>query len=161
MRKTFTILLLFSILALSLYDCATEKSQAYYDYKSKVIASELDGSYTIRAWGRARYASDAYDQARKQALRDVIFYGVESSTSTVQPLKPLIFEVNAEEKYEAYFNDFFKYGGEYTKYSSTIKEKRIGSSKFAKNEVQCIAEVTVSVDRQKLKEKLQKDGILK
>ncbi len=161
MRKIFTKLLIFGTLALLLHNCATEKSQAYYDYKSKIIASELDGSYTIRAWGRARYAADAYEQARKQALRDIIFNGVESSTSTVQPLKPLIFEVNAEEKYETYFNEFFKYGGEYTNYSSTIKQKRIGSSKFAKNEVQCIAEVTVSVDRQKLKEKLQKDGILK
>lgn len=161
MKNKFFKIFIFSTLVLCFSYCATEKSQAYYDYKSKVIASELDGSYTIRAWGRARYATDAYDQARKQALRDVIFNGVESSTSTVQPLKPLIFEVNAEQKYETYFNNFFKYGGEYTKYSSTIKEKRIGSSKFAKNEVQCIAEVTVSVDRQKLKEKLQKDGILK
>ena len=48
--------------------CGTQRSQAYYDYESKVIGTELDGSYTIRAWGRARNGVDAYVQASRQCM---------------------------------------------------------------------------------------------
>lgn len=141
-------------------ESSKKTSQAYYDYKSQVIGTELDGSYTIRAWGRARNKMDAYEQARKTAVYDVIFNGVESANSTIDPLKPLLLEVNAKEKYEDYFNKFFRDNGDFEKYVS-IKEKRIGSTKYKKTDTQTMAQVTLCVYRSELKAKLIEDGILK
>lgn len=149
-------LLMLAVLA----SCGARKSEAYYNYESKIIGTELDGSYTIRAYGRARNAIDSYEQAKKQAARDVIFKGVQSANSNIKSLKPLLMEVNAEEKYETYFNAFFADGGEYTKFVS-MKEKRALSTNWNRTDAQSTAQATVCVFRDKLKQKLIEDGILK
>lgn len=153
-------LLLSIVIVLLLAGCGARRSQAYYDYKSQIIGTELDGSYTIRAFGRARNAVDAYKQARKQAVYDVVFTGVESANSNVLRIKPLLLEVNAKEKYEDYFNRFFADNGDFEKYCS-MKERRWFSSNYARTDAQSMAQVTVCVDRAKLRERLIKDGILK
>ena len=144
--------------------CGTRKSQAYYDQKSKVIGTELDGSYTIRAWGRARNAADAYVQAQKQAVYDVIFSEIQfvsgQAPSSTGVLRPLIYEVNARQKYEDYFNAFFADGGEYKNFCS-MKEKRQLSTNYSKTDSQTTAQVTVCVWRAKLRDKLTADGIIK
>ncbi len=164
MKKQNILLLLAGIAMLSLLaSCGSQKSQAYYDYDSRVIGTELDGSYTIRAWGRARNAMDAYEQARKNAVYDVIFNQIQFATGTAPStsgvLKPLLMEVNAKEKYEDYFNAFFARGGEFEKYCS-MKEKRLFSTKYQKTNAQTQAQVTVCVYRTQLKAKLIEDGIL-
>ena len=45
----------------------------YYTIESECLGSELDGSITLRAWGTGRNRFDAVDQAKKNALREVIF----------------------------------------------------------------------------------------
>ena len=144
--------------------CGSQKSQAYYDQKSKVIGTELDGSYTIRAWGRARNAADAYVQAQKQAVYDVIFSDIQfvsgQAPSSSGVLRPLVYEVNARQKYEDFFNAFFADGGDYKKYSS-MKEKRQMSTNYSKTDSQTIAQVTVCVWRNKLKQRLIDEGIIK
>lgn len=161
--KRFAVLLMIALSA-AFFSCGTQKSQAYYDYESKVIGTELDGSYTIRAWGRARNAMDAYTEARKQAVYDVIFNQIQFATGTAPTtsgvLRPLLLEVNAKTKYEDYFNAFFARGGEFEKYCS-MKEKRLFSTKYQKTDAQTQAQVTVCVYRSKLKEKLIQDNILK
>jgi len=140
--------------------CGSRRSQAYYDYKSKIIASELDGAYTIRAFGRARNGIDAYEKAQKQAVRDVILVGVESSDATVTPLKPLLLEVNAEQKYEDYLNAFFAENGPWKQYCN-LRQRRILSSNFSRTDAQVLAQVSVTVFRNELKARLIADGILK
>ena len=165
MKAKSILMISVAVVTMSLMSgCGTRKSQAYYDQKSKVIVTELDGSYTIRAWGRARNAADAYVQAQKQAVYDVIFTQIQFVTgqapSSSGVLQPLVFEVNARQKYEDYFNAFFADGGEYKKYCS-MKEKRQLSTNYAKTDAQTTAQVTVCVFRSQLREKLKADGILK
>lgn len=157
MKKLYVLLA--TCLLMVFAGCGSKKSQAYYDYKSKVIATELDGSYTIRAFGRARNAVDAYEQARKQAVRDVIFTGVDG-VGNQNRLSPLCYDMNAQTKYEEYFAAFFADGGEYTKYAN-FKEKHVETSRWARTEAGSLAEVTVCVNRLALKKKLQADGIIK
>ncbi len=149
-----------SIVCFVLTACGPKTSQSYYDYESKIIASEMDGSYTIRAVSRGRNSVDAYNQAQKQAVRDVIFKGVASDTKQIKAIKPLLMEINAEEKYEAYFNKFFTDGGDFEKYI-TKKERRLWSTRFTHSDVQATAEVTVCVHRNDLRARLIADGILK
>ena len=113
--KSITKILFFVCTLLLAVSCGQQRSQAYYDYESKIIQSHADGSYVIRAWGRSRNAAMSYDVAQIQALRDVIFKGVQPASSNIQPLKPLCFDMNAETKYEDYFNAFFSDKGEWIK----------------------------------------------
>lgn len=153
-------MLIAATVLVALTSCGAKKSQAYYDYATKIIATELDGSYTLRAFGKGRNAADAYKEAQKQAVYDVLFNGVQSADSKVQPLRPVMLEVNAKDKYADYFNVFFADGGEFEKFCS-LKERRWGTSNFKRTDAQSMAEVTVCVFRAKLIEKLKADNILK
>lgn len=159
MKKLLGIILI-AVLAIVAAGCGAKRSQAYYDYASKVIASHGDGSYTIRAWGRSRDAAHSYEAAQKQALQDVIFKGVQAQSSNLTDLKPLLMEVNAQEKYEDYFNAFFSDKKNWKPFVS-MSDRRDLSTRYQRTSAQTQAQVTVLVYRSELKQKLQADGIIK
>lgn len=159
MKRFFGIAVI-AILAIVAAGCGAQKSQAYYDYDSKIIAAHGDGSYTIRAWGRSRNATMSYDAAQKQALEDVLFKGVRAQSGNLTDLKPLVLEVNARERYEDYFNAFFSDEKNWKPFVS-MKDRRTMTSNYKRTDAQTLAQVTVLVYRNELKKKLQNDGILK
>ena len=119
--KSNLIIIMFFI---AITSCSGQKKLAgNYTYKSECMGVELDGSQTIKAWGNGRNRSDAVDQAKKNAIRDVIFFGINEGKSECNS-KPLIFEVNAQDKYEDYFAKFFADGGEYKNFIS-LRDERI------------------------------------
>ena len=155
--------LIIILLLLAITSCSGQKNVAgNYTYKSECMGVELDGSQTIKAWGNGRYRSDAVDQAKKNAIRDVIFFGISEGKSECNS-KPLIFEVNAQEKYEDYFARFFADGGEYKNYIS-LRDERI-FDKLSRDKKKARESVThgmiVRVLRNELKAKLITDGIIK
>jgi hypothetical protein len=159
MKIKITLLALLCSLA-SLH--AQKKLAGNYGYKTECMGVELDGSETVKAWGNGRNRSDAVEQAKKNAIRDVLFYGlVEGKQDCKQ--KPLLFEVNADEKYEDYFNKFFADGGEFLNYIS-LRDERIGD-KISRDRKRGRGSVTngfiVRVLRSELKQKLIADGIIK
>lgn len=139
--------------------CSIHKMVAYQDAKTKLIGTELDGTYTVCAWGRARHTLDAYHQAQKQAVYDVVFNRIEAQTSNLRTLQPLLLEVNAKDKYTDYFDAFFADGGEYQKYCS-MRDKRWFSSEFYRSDRQAVCKATVCVDRAGLRKRLIEDKIL-
>lgn len=159
MKNSFIIL----ILLISTFSCTAQKGVAgNYKFKSECMGVELDGSQTIKAWANGRNRSDAVEQAKKNAVRDVIFFGISEGKSECNS-KPLIFEVNAQEKYEDYFNTFFADGGEYKNFIS-LRDERI-FDKFSRDKKKARESVThgmiVRVLRNDLKAKLITDGIIK
>lgn len=147
--------------------CVSVKAQtnasAYYDYEAECLGVELDGSQTLRVWGVGRNKSDAVEQAKKNAVRIVAFKGVQGGLSGCNT-RPVIMEVNAEEKYEDYFNVFFMDKGEYLKYVSMKDEKRTGlfSKDKDKEKSQHFVKygVTVRVLRSELKKRFENDNII-
>ena len=110
---TTIVLILFCVTSIF----AQKKIAGNYGYKTECLGVELDGSQTVKAWGNGRNRLDAVEQAKKNALRDVLFFGLLEGKQECQQ-KPLIFEVNAQDKYEDYFNKFFADGGEYKNFIS-------------------------------------------
>jgi hypothetical protein len=133
-----------------------------YGYKTECMGVELDGSHTVKAWGNGRNRSDAVEQAKKNAVRDIIFFGLLEGKQDCKQ-KPLILEVNAQEKYEDYFNKFFADGGEYKNYISLRDERLL--DKVSRDRKKGRGSVTngfiVRVLRSELKDKLIADGIIK
>ena len=159
MKSKLIIILLF----IAITSCSGQKNVAgNYTYKSECMGVELDGSQTIKAWGNGRNRSDAVEQAKKNAIRDVIFFGISEGKSECNS-KPLIFEVNAQEKYEDYFARFFADGGEYKNFIS-LRDEQI-FDKISRDKKKARESVThgmiVRVLRNELKAKLILDGIIK
>ena len=153
--------LIFACLFMSSTPMLAQKKSvaAYHDLKVECMKVELDGSQTLRSFGRGRNKTDAVEQARKNAVRYVIFNGIMNGRDGCN-MRPLVTEVNAEEKYEEYFNIFFMDGGEYKKYVSSKDEKNF-SKTHSKSKLDCVYSVTVRVLRAELKARLKADNIIK
>lgn len=159
-RKLILLLLTGIGIGLTFAACNQSKNLGgYYTYETECLGSELDGSYTLRAWGIGRNQVDALAQARKNAVRDVIFKGVPKGKSDCE-IRPILLEVNAEETYRDYFNRFFADGGEFENYVN-YKDKRVSTFHRERTEDEIKYGVTVRVLYSRLVDKLRADGILK
>lgn len=158
MYKIFTLCLSLIFIV----GCGIHKTSAYIDLETKCIGTELDGTYTLKASGRARNAADAYVQAGKQAVKDILFSLIPctSGMGNQTSIKPLILEVNAQEKYEEFFAKFLADNGDYLKFMS-MKEKKSFGSKYSKTNTQTVCTTVVCVDRINLKKYLKENGIIK
>ena len=134
-----------------------------YTIETECLGVEMDGSVTLRAWGTGRNRFDAVDQAKKNAVRDVLFKPTRNGSSDCNP-HPLVPEVNAQMKYEDYFNRFFSdRRGSYKKFCSG-KDERISNKIFRRgmgDSKMVTYSVIVRVLRSELKEQLREDGIIK
>jgi len=160
MKKIILFLLAGTVLYVG---CATNTSVAgAYTNKTECLGVELDGSQTVKAWGTGKDEVDAMEQALKNAVSDVIFNGITDGKSDCDS-KPIVPEVNAQKKYETFFNGFFSDKGAYKKYVSIEdgrKNKQIlKDQKSGRNTV--TIGVSVRIQRVALKESLVKEGIIK
>lgn len=128
-------------------------------YQTECISVEQDGSQTLRVFGKGRNRKDAVEQAKKDAVYEVLFNGVLKGNKGYN-LRPVVTEVNARERYQDYFDIFFMDGGEYLKYVS-MADRRLGSTQKVKdNNAQVGYLVTVRVLIPELRVRLKQDGII-
>jgi len=157
MKRLSIVIAVFAMICLA--SCGTKRSQAYYENPSVVLSANYDGSYVIRVQVRAKDAAIAFTDGQRKAVEEVIFKGVKAGSNGISDLKPLCFDLNAREKHEDYFNAFFKDGGAWTQYAS-LKDKRVGSTRYQRDGRQMVESVTVTVDRAGLQQRLRRDGII-
>lgn len=126
---------------------------------TECMGVEGDGSQTLRVWGLGRNKTDALEQAKKNAVKEVIFKGIRNGSKECE-MRPLIYEVNAGEKYQYYFNVFFKDDGDYKLYVTT-EDRRPLTNKKENTATQVKYGVTVRVLRAELRQRLINDKIIK
>lgn len=131
---------------------------AYTQFATTCMGVEHDGSQTLRAWGKGSNRADAIEQAKKNAVYDVIFRGITGEGECQQ--RALVTEVNARTRYAAYFDPFFSDGGEYLHF---VKEENSGEKSRieASGTSQVNYGVVVTVNRPALRQQLVADGILR
>ncbi len=132
-------------------------STAYTTPEPICIGIERDGSQTLRVWGKGSNVADAIEQAKKNAVYEVLFRGIRGTGECERC--PLVPEVNARERYANYFNPFFKDGGEYQKF---VTEEVAGKTSCLEAKGSSIISygVIVTVDREGLRQQLERDGVL-
>lgn len=159
MRKIISILA--AGVALFLVSCNQQlvTTESFHPVKCEFLNAEGDGSITVRAYGQGRHRGDAIEQARKNAVREVMLVGVNVPGDARMSM-PLITEANAEEKYAAFLNDFFKDDGNYNEFVSN-RDRRHNSNEKHWGGVQMKISTTVRVLRADLKQYLKECGILK
>lgn len=135
------------------------ESVSYYNFGTSYVNASPSGIVTIRSWGSGPDKSQAIEEAKKNAVYDMIFKGIKGAPKGYMSTA-LVNEVNARERYAEYFDRFFAKGGEYKKFvketsgsdNSRVKSKSNGRENFG---------VTVNVDRPALQKQLREDGIIK
>ena len=140
---------------------ATEQNYGAPYSSVECLNIELDGSITVRVTGAGRNRLDAKEQAKKNAVYNVIFKGVKvEGHANSEISRPLIFEVNAEEKYETFMYSFFADGGKYLEFTS-MDDRRWLSNRKEKGGKQVDWSITLRVLRPQLKQYLIEEGIIK
>lgn len=161
LHKKLTILAT-AIFCLSLTSCKTptgiSNEYGMTAFETQCLGVDGDGTQTLRVWGNGNNRGEAIEQAKRNAVRDVIFKGITAGNGECNK-KPLVNEVNAAQKYESYFNSFFSKGGAYNKYV-VLDEKRTSRIK-SKNSTREAWGVVVTIDRAQLRQRLIEDNILK
>lgn len=157
MKAKFCIICSVLLISFIMSGCKSPSVHAFYTFDTECMSNEMDGSVVLRAWGQGSSRSEAMEKAKRQAVYDVIFSGIRIGQCN---LKPLVFEVNAKEKYESYFNDFFRDGGEYEKFLK-MDATKMGSGVKAESKTRDSYAVVVRVLRANLERKLITDNIIK
>ena len=129
------------------------------NFEVHCLGVELDGSQTLRVSGYGKNKSDAKEQAKKNAVWAVVFYGIQEGAAGCNT-QPLVTEVNARERHEDYFNLFFSDGGLYKEFVSN-EDYKTGSKSYVKSKLGAKYTVTLRVLRPQLKARLKTDGIIK
>ncbi|MCQ2265859.1 MAG: hypothetical protein MJZ46_07480 [Bacteroidales bacterium] len=93
MKRLFLLLLISLTIS---YSNAQDTKGDYYTPEIECLGVEEDGSQTLRSWGVGRNKQDAIEQAKKNAVKAVLFKGIQKGNGECN-VRPLIYEVNAQE----------------------------------------------------------------
>lgn len=157
MKAKFYFILALTAVCMAFGSCKSPSVGAFYTFETECMGNTMDGTVVLRAWGQGASRADAVEQAKKQAIHDIIFKGVQKGQCK---FKPLLFEVNAEEKYQSYFDSFFSKNGAYTEFSR-MDATKMGSGVKEKSKTRDSYALVVRVLRADLEKKLIADNILK
>lgn len=160
MEKKFFVLIFALIASFISLGQTKGGSGVDYDFKCRCLGVEMDGSTTLESFGKGKNYIDASEQAKKNAVWEVIFYGIKEGNGGCSA-DPLIFTPGAKDMYEDFFNDFFKDKGSYSNFVSLADEKlqnKVKRNVKKGNEVQQRM-VVVRVDRAGLKKHLKTNNI--
>lgn len=159
MKKQFLPVIIGAVLFSTLSCSSNKTTGAFYTYQTECLGVELDGSQTLWVWGTGKNKTDAIEQAKKNAVHEVIFKGISAGDPSCNR-KALLLEVNANEKYEDYFNAFFVDKGLYNQFVTTEDRRWRSDVKQSSDRFEKWG-TTVRVLRSQLREKLIYDNILK
>ncbi len=157
MLKTKYCLLL-TLTLFSFFCFGQRKSNgAGYTFETKCMGTELDGSLTLEVWGKGRHYFDATEQAKKNAVRDIIFRGLRDGNCQIDAI---IF--TPKPKNEVYFAEFFADRGSYLEFVSLQDERIVNKVRrnIKRTREMQQRKVIVRVNRLALKKKLKADKII-
>ncbi len=161
MNNEKKIYFLFILILMNHFIFCQESTSAYINLKSECLGTELDGSMTLKAWGNGRNNSDAVEQAKKNAVYEVLFKGISNGQSSCSK-SPLLIDMEAEKKHEEYFATFLSDDGPYKEFVS-LKDEQIKHKikrEKKKTDVSVTKSVIVRINRLALKKKLVADNIM-
>lgn len=143
-----------AIFAVLITSCSNQTTISYGEFETKVIASQMNELYIIRAQGKGATKQLAEQQAVKQAVHDVIFKKIYLTYSDHNILFPLIADPRIETMNQPFFSAFFAEGGTYLKFVKPTSDKK---KKYQTDVLKsCI--MNVCVDRGALKDYLKTEG---
>lgn len=157
--KAIALPVLLVLIAFSACKTPTRISNEFgsYGFSTTCLGVDPNGNQMLRTWGNGINKAKAIEQAKRNAVNTVLFNGIIDGTPGCDK-RPIVNEINAREKYQAYFNAFFRDGGAYNKYVS-LEEKSTSRIKAQNSELEAWS-VVVVVDRAALKARMIEDNVI-
>ena len=152
------IIAIIIILVISV-SCTRNNVSANYTHEIECTGSELDGSITLKSWGKGKNRADALEQARKNAINYVLFKGINNGKTDCFTI-PILNVPNIRENKADYFNSFFKDGGKYLTFISNQDESFVKKERQKGRDGEVMFGFIIRVLRNELKKQMIKDGIL-
>ena len=146
------VLFIAAIVLVVLSGCKSKEvtTTAFHNYTTECLGKSMDGSQTLRVWASGRNRADAIEQAKKKAVYDLVFTGIQAGNGECNSY-PIVDEANARKKYEDYFDTFFADGGAFLKYVSIANQKKSAMQRFLGDGTQTFG-IIVTVNRSALRE---------
>ncbi len=162
MKKRILILSIFCVNILVLISCRSAKltdprTSTSYDYEVVFIRTGVEGTELFKVFSYGRNERECIEAAKVNAIKAVLFKGIPGSGLQ----RPMITEAGAEEKYKAYFNQFFSSGGRYLNFVALSSDGSIDSRDRMKVGSMLKIGFVVSVQKDNLRKELQDDKIIK
>ncbi|WP_317898818.1 hypothetical protein [Aurantibacillus circumpalustris] len=148
------------ISAILLVNCSpSKKISGNYTHEVECMGSELDGSITLKTWGKGKNRADALEQARKEAINAVLFIGIRNGKPDCDS-RPILNAPNIRENQADYFSTFFKDEGAYKKFVSGKDESFGKKERVQGRDGEVMFGFIVRVLRSDLKKQMISDEIL-
>ena len=138
---------------------SSKKISGNYTHEIECMGAELDGSITLKTWGKGKDRADAIEQARKEAINTVLFIGIRNGKPDCDT-RPILNAPNIRENKSSYFNTFFKDGGDYKKFASSKDESFGKKERIKGRDGEVMFGFIIRVMRSELKKQMITDGIL-
>jgi hypothetical protein len=152
--------LLFLIISLNFFACSSKKQTIQFNYEIECVGRGVGGSPLIKVWGVGKNPDIAIVEAKKNAVHAIIFKGINAGNPGCMK-NPLISDLNAEKKYEEYFNNFFSESGKYLNYVEITNDGSINPNDRIKLSKGYKIGLIVSVNQTALRKELEFMGIIK
>ena len=123
MKWTYSILFIFSLL-LGVGCNPQQRISGYYPFESECLRKGLDGSLVLRSYGRGTNKKEAINQAKKQAINDVLFEGIYKGREECH-CHPIWRDLGLYEPNKQAFMKFFEDKGPYSKFVECTPNKRL------------------------------------
>lgn len=157
--KKQTLLIVFIVLvALTACKSKYTTTTAFHNYTTECLGESMDGCQILRVWASGRNRFDAIEQAKKKAVHDVVFVGIQAGSGE-RNAYPVVDEANARNKYEEYFDLFFADGGAYKEYVTVYNRHRSAMQVHYGDGMKTVG-IIVSVNRSALCQRFISDKII-
>lgn len=162
MRKTAFYLFMIVAAALCLCSCKP-KEKLVADYNATIVEVGAQGTAVVKAWGVSSSIKNAKEEAKRNAVRAILFKGFPSSANVNSTdLRPMITDPNAEQAHKEYFEQFFKNDGKYLQFVQFADETgKIATGDMVRKGAQYKVGMVVIVNKTNLRRELENAGIIK
>jgi hypothetical protein len=103
---------------------AIKSTSAFQTFTTQFIREEAGGVILLKSFGSGYTQTECIQNAKYNAVRDVIFKGVSGANDQ----RPLLMGANPEEKYRNFFTGFFVQDGPFNSFVSTSNRGNIDKS---------------------------------
>lgn len=157
---SLAILLIFSSCSSRNFIKAARNTTAgFYEYEIECLGTELDGSQQIRSFGAGANREDAREQAKKNAIFNVLFKGTRLGRTGCDT-KPVVFNQNTYDEKRDFFNDFFKDKGPYAAFVTKEDTPRQTKVRLKAEGREKVFSLRLTVLVSELKKELRAKGII-
>lgn len=159
MVKKIVLILSVFMLAITSFADNNKTNVAADDFRYDIeyCKTAADGMVMVKVWSYAKKANNALELARVNAVHGVIFRGFTSGSAAVSQ-RPLVTDPTVESTKADFFEAFFKDGGPYMRYVSSVLE---GSEEVRKVGKEYKVGVVVTVNKDMLRKHLEQAGIVR